>query len=156
MKADTDSAKVMFPPPFVYLGFLLIGLAADRFLGWSLVLPVLTRAAVAIPLLVVGLSLMLAAAGLFRRAGTDLKPWKTTSTIVEAGVYRFTRNPMYLGMALIYTGLAFAFGSAGTLLLLPVVIIAIQTQVIAREEQYLGGKFGDSYLAYKARVRRWL
>ena len=156
MKADDDSAHVTFPPPFVYLGILLIGLAADRVIGQHLGLPLLTRGVLAIALIAPGVGLLLAASGLFRRAGTDVKPWKTATALVDSGVYRFTRNPMYLGMALLYAGLAFAFASAGALLLLAVVIGIIQTQVIAREERYLETKFGDVYREYKQRVRRWI
>ncbi len=156
MDVDADSAKVTFPPPLVYLGFLLGGLAADRVLSLSLHLPVLTRAAAAVPLIVAGVFLMLAAAGRFRAAGTEVKPWKTTTTIVDHGVYGMTRNPMYLAMALLYLGLALACASLGALVLLPVVMFIIRTQVIAREERYLEAKFGDSYRAYKARVRRWI
>ncbi|MGD9811496.1 MAG: isoprenylcysteine carboxylmethyltransferase family protein [Sphingobium sp.] len=156
MKADSDSAHVTFPPPFVYLGFLLIGLAVDRLLPWSLALPVLTRWAIGVPLIAAGLLLLLAASGLFRQAGTDVKPWKATSAVVDKGVYAWTRNPMYLGMALLYAGLAIAFRSISALALLPLVIAIVRTQVIAREERYLEEKFGSTYLAYKARVRRWL
>ncbi len=63
---------------------------------------------------------------------------------------------MYLGMALIYAGLAIGFDGAIAFALLPLVLIAIQTQVIAREEHYLEAKFGDDYRRYKAEVRRWL
>lgn len=156
MDVDADSAKVTFPPPFIFLGFLLIGVAMDRLLSWSLGLTALTRAALAVPLVVGGAMLALAARGLFVRAGTDVKPWKTASAIVDTGVYAHSRNPMYIGMALIHAGLAIAFGGPGTLLLLVIVLAIIRTQVIAREEAYLEGKFGDAYRAYKARVRRWL
>ena len=156
MDVDEDSAKVTFPPPLVYLGFLFIGLVADRVMPWSLDLPPLVRAALAIPFLIVGAGLPMAANGLFRRAGTEVKPWKSVSAIVDKGVYAFTRNPMYLGMALLYIGLALTFESLGALILLPVVIFVIRTQVIAREERYLEAKFGEAYRAYKARVRRWL
>lgn len=156
MNADDDSAHITFPPPFVYLGILLIGLAADRVIGQPLGLPPLTRGVLAIALIAPGAGLLLAASGLFKRAGTDVKPWKTATALVDSGVYRFTRNPMYLGMALLYAGLAFAFESVGAWLFLPVVIIVIQTQVIAREERYLEAKFGEAYRDYKLRVRRWL
>jgi protein-S-isoprenylcysteine O-methyltransferase Ste14 len=156
MKADQDSAQVTFPPPFVYLGFLLIGIAADRWLPWSFELTEDIRFALAGALAAMGLYLLIGAQGRFRRAGTDLKPWKATTAVVDHGVYGFTRNPMYLGMALIYVALAVAFLSIGALILLPLVIFVIRTQVIAREERYLESKFGDAYLAYKQRVRRWL
>jgi len=156
MQADEDSAQVTFPPPFVYLGFLLIGLVGDRLMGWSLPLAPLIRGLLALPLVALGLYLLLAANGRFQRAGTDVKPWKTANALVEEGVYKITRNPMYLGMLLFYLGLTFAFRSLGALVLVPLVVFIIQTQVIAREERYLEGKFGESYLAFKKRVRRWL
>lgn len=154
--ADEDSAKVTFPPPFIYLGTLLVGLLADWLLGISLSVSVTVRVAVLIVLLVAGSALLIAARTHFVRAETDVKPWKTSSAIVSRGIYAFTRNPMYLGMALIYLGLAIAFVSLSALVLLPLLFAAIQTQVIAREERYLEAKFGDEYRAYKARVRRWL
>lgn len=156
MDVDEDSAKVRFPPPFIYLGLLLLGLAADRILPWSIALPSRTRIVVALVCAIVGLFLMIAATGRFRRKGTDLKPWKSSKLIVDDGIYGFSRNPMYLAMILLYAAFAFGFSSLGALLLLPVTIFLIRTQVIAREERYLEAKFGDSYRTYKARVRRWL
>ena len=110
----------------------------------------------AVAMLAVGLIMGLLAAGLFRRAGTDVKPWRTSTALVTDGPYRWTRNPMYLGMTLVYLGLALAADSLVAVLLLIPVVVIIQTQVIAREERYLEGKFGDEFRAYKARVRRWL
>lgn len=156
MDVDADSAKVTFPPPFIYLGMLLLGLALDRILPWSVHLTGIGRYAGGGLLILAALGYLLSASGRFRKAGTDVKPWKTTSAIVAEGVYAFTRNPMYLGMALLFAGLGLLFSSLGVFLLLPVVIIIIQTQVIAREERYLEAKFGDEYRNYKARVRRWL
>ncbi len=156
VNADEDSAKVTFPPPLIYLGTLLLGLLADWLLGLSLPMSAPLRVAALIILLVAGGALLLAAQSHFARAETDVKPWKTSSAVVSRGIYAFTRNPMYLGMALIYLGLAIAFVSLSALVLLPLLFVAVQTQVIAREERYLEAKFGDEYRAYKARVRRWL
>jgi protein-S-isoprenylcysteine O-methyltransferase Ste14 len=156
MDVDADSAKVTFPPPFIYLGMLLLGLALDRFLPWSIHLTAIGRYGGGGLLILASLAYLLAASGRFRRAGTDVKPWKTTSAIVAEGVYARTRNPMYLGMALFYTGFGLLSSSLGIILLLPVVLVIIQTQVIAREERYLESKFGEEYRSYKMRVRRWL
>ncbi|MDK4704737.1 isoprenylcysteine carboxylmethyltransferase family protein [Rhizobium sp. CNPSo 4062] len=157
MAVESDSAGVRFPPPFIYLGALLLGLAAERFvtlrsvgIDWRLLI------ATGAPLFVAGAAVMLAAAGVFRRLGTNVRPSQPTTLIATNGPYRWTRNPMYLGMALIYAGLAIGFDAPIALALLPLVLIAIQTQVIAREERYLEAKFGDDYRRYKAEVRRWL
>ena len=114
------------------------------------------RTWIAVAVLTAGLIVGLLAAGLFRRAGTDVKPWRSATALVTDGPYRWTRNPMYLGMSFVYLGLAIAADSLAALILLIPVVIIIQTQVIAREERYLEGKFGDEFRAYKARVRRWL
>jgi protein-S-isoprenylcysteine O-methyltransferase Ste14 len=156
MDIDSDSAKVGFPPPLVYAGTLLLGLALDRVMPWSLELNWIGRFVAGALFIAAGLAVGLSAMGLFRKVGTDVKPWKTTSAIVADGVYRFTRNPMYLGMALLYGGLAVAFSSLGAIVLLPILILIIRTQVIAREERYLEAKFGEQYRMYKSRVRRWL
>lgn len=157
MAAEKDSVGERFPPPFIYLGALLLGLAAEWFvtfrsfgIDWWLLV------ATGAPLFVAGAAVMLAAAGQFRRLGTNVRLSQPTTAIATTGPYRWTRNPMYLGMALIYAGLAIGLDGPIAFALLPLVLIAIQTQVIAREERYLETKFGDDYRRYKAEVRRWL
>jgi protein-S-isoprenylcysteine O-methyltransferase Ste14 len=116
--------------------------AALRLGGWALV----------------ALALLLAAsAGLLMfRAGTTPNPRRPTTALVLHGPYRFTRNPMYLALALLYLGAALLVNSAWPLALFPVAIMLVERWVIAREEAYLERVFGDAYRAYKARVRRWL
>ena len=157
MADEPDSAGVRFPPPLIYLGALLLGLEAERFVALSS-FGVDRRLLVAMGalLFVAGAAIMLLAAGLFRRLGTNVRPTQPTSLIATTGPYRWTRNPMYLGMALIYAALALGLDGPIALALLPLVLIAIQTQVIAREERYLEEKFGDGYRRYKAEVRRWI
>lgn len=154
MAQPPDHAGVRFPPPFVFLGFLMLGLLLDRLGGWPKLPPALYYPGIAVVL--AGLGLLLSALSGFRRAGTRPEPWQPSSSIVEHGPYRFTRNPMYLGMALLMLGLALIAASTAALALVPVAVIAIDRCVIVREEAYLQRKFGDAYGAYCGRVRRWL
>lgn len=157
MTDDADNANVRFPPPLIYLGALVLGIVAGRALnlpgsgmesnarniiGWAVTL--------------VGAIVNFSGAGLFLLNRTAIIPFRPTSRLVTTGIYHWTRNPMYLGMALLYLGLAIIFDSLLALVLLPVVLVLIQTQVIVREEAYLERRFGDEYSAYKVRVRRWI
>jgi len=147
---------ISVPPPLIFVGGFLVGLAVEY------VIPV---AAPPLPVRVaVGLVGMagflyfdsLAMRG-FGRAGTSVLPFgDRTTTIVTDGPYRFTRNPMYVGMALLYAGVAVATGVIWAFATLPIVLIVISRYVIAREEAYLTAKFGDSYREYQSRVRRWI
>jgi protein-S-isoprenylcysteine O-methyltransferase Ste14 len=92
----------------------------------------------------------------FLRSRTTLLPHKPSSALIASGPYRFSRNPLYLSSALLYSGLALWFGLFWPLLLLPLALTAIRFYVIAKEESYLERRFGQEYLDYKARVRRWL
>ncbi|WP_298743776.1 isoprenylcysteine carboxylmethyltransferase family protein, partial [uncultured Brevundimonas sp.] len=114
------------------------------------------RRIVALPLIIGGLLLDGAAAGYFRRLGTAVQPWKPTTVLATGGLYRFSRNPIYLGFAITYAGLAVAMDSVLVLLLLIPCLWVIDRFVIQREERYLSAKFGAGYDAYRARVRRWL
>lgn len=158
MDIDSDSAGVRLPPPLLFIGALVAGLLLGKLLGqpgiplrgWHLARNLGWLS------LVAGGAIMLTAIGLFRKAGTEMKPWKRVSSFVTDGVYRWTRNPMYLGMALIYAGLALIFDSLIALLLLVPVIFILQREVIEREERYMESRFGSAYRDYKARVRRWI
>jgi protein-S-isoprenylcysteine O-methyltransferase Ste14 len=158
MAPETDSAGVRIFPPAVYLGGLVIGYA----LNWLWPVPILPGDADPIvrivggALALAGIALMLLAVAAFRRAGTSPNPTVATSALTFDGPYRFTRNPMYLGMALLLAGLAGIGNALWPLLAVVPVVAIIQTQVIAREERYLETKFGETYRAYRARVRRWL
>jgi len=152
---EPDHAGVKVPPPFIYLAGLLLG-------GLLEVLEPLDGLEspwrwIALALGIAGFVLLgPAAMRRFLRAETDLRPFRPTSAIVTDGPYRFTRNPMYVGMTLLYVGLAIGFDLIWALVLLPAVLLVIRFHVIAREERYLETKFGEEYLGYKRRVRRWV
>jgi protein-S-isoprenylcysteine O-methyltransferase Ste14 len=152
-----DVAGVIAPPPLVYLGFLLAALGLDWLIGGpALPFPDSLRLVLATMLLTLGGALLIAAGARFTAANTAMPPWKPTTAIVTTGIYRYTRNPMYLGMALIYAGLSLFADSVIALAGLPMALMVMRYGVIAREERYLEGKFGAEYREYKSAVRRWL
>lgn len=154
---EKDGAAVRVPPPLVYLAAIVAGaLLQKSLLRLSLGLPQSARIGAAIGAAVFGVGLMVVAAALFRRTGQDPKPWESTPEIVSTGPYRLTRNPMYLGMALVQGGIGLSLSNGWILLLLPIVLLVIYLTAIYHEEAYLERKFGDTYLAYKASVRRCL
>jgi protein-S-isoprenylcysteine O-methyltransferase Ste14 len=152
-----DVAGVIALPPLIFLGFLAAAAVLEA------VAPVLVLGAYAFPRYLAGAAL--AAAGFvmivmgmrrFQAAGTNIPPTLPTTALVVDGIYRRTRNPLYLGMTLVYLGLGIAAGSLWAIGLVVPLLWVMNTGVIAREEHYLERKFGDPYRAYKAGVRRWV
>ncbi len=150
-----DNPGVIAPPPLIYLGFLVLGGALD-FL-WPIGLGV---GAVGVPagaaLAVLGGAIAFTAVRQFGRAGTNFKPHEPSTAIVTDGLYRHSRNPMYIALALVYAGIAVAADGLWAMALLVPTLVVVRHGVIAREERYLEGKFGDAYRRYKGSVRRWL
>jgi protein-S-isoprenylcysteine O-methyltransferase Ste14 len=153
--AGGDSAGVIAPPPLIYIGGLAIGYGLEALLP-SASVPSALEWSVGSALIVAGLALARSFFTALRRAHTPVDPYKATTTLVTSGPYRLSRNPGYLGMALAYVGIAILTGALWTLVALVPTLILIDRGVIAREERYLERKFGEQYLAYKARTRRWL
>jgi protein-S-isoprenylcysteine O-methyltransferase Ste14 len=156
-KKPLEVAGVIAPPPLVFLGFLAAGVAVDRLI-WRLPLglPAGLAWAAAAALFATGVALVIGAGVGFRSAGTPPAPWKPTSAIVASGPYRFTRNPMYLGMAAIYLAIALMLDSLPSLLLVIPLMAVVDLFVVRREERYLEARFGDDYRAYRSKARRWL
>ena len=154
-----DSPGVLVLPPVIPVGALLLGLLLGNLWPWSL-FAASTSAfwirAAGCGLAVAGASLVIWGGTTMVRAGTNVPPFKPTITIVTAGPFRFTRNPLYLGGTLIYLGLSMVLGSVWMLWLFVPMVLVLRWGIILREERYLEAKFGEVYLAYKARVRRWL
>jgi protein-S-isoprenylcysteine O-methyltransferase Ste14 len=155
--SETDSAGVKFPPPLIFLAFLLSGYLIGQQLGpENLGLPVDIRRGIAFVLVIMGLLVDGVAVASLRRKGTAPEPWKPTSAIVDTGLFAMSRNPIYLGFTLTYLGFAVAMDSAIALCLILPLLIVIDRFVIAREEAYLERQFGETYRQYKQKVRRWL
>lgn len=152
---ERDNAGVVAPPPLIYLGPLVLGLLLNR----KFPIPFLPRKmarTLGWTLLGGGVLLLGWFEWAIRHAGTPANPYKPVSHVVTEGPFRYTRNPGYLSMAMIYTGVAGLANALWAILLLPVALSVIRRGVIEREERYLEGKFGEEYLHYKARVRRWI
>ena len=149
---------VRFPPPLIFLLGLCAGLALEHLLfPWELVsasLLLVLRVLAGLFALAAGW-LLLSALGGFRRKGNDPRPWREDTAFVGDGIYRHTRNPMYLGMALAYVALTLAFNSLWPLLTLGPVLFVIRHYVIGREEAYRAQRFGQTYPDYGQRVGRW-
>jgi protein-S-isoprenylcysteine O-methyltransferase Ste14 len=154
-ESGQDDAGIKVRPPFIYLAFLLAGFGINY--AWPAALfPESLR--YGIGGLLIGLGLILAASAFaqFRRAKTPFRLNRPTTAIVTSGPFRYTRNPLYLALTLVYAGIACIGNSGWSLILLVPVLLIIRYAVIAREERYLERKFGDEYLRYKASVRRWV
>jgi protein-S-isoprenylcysteine O-methyltransferase Ste14 len=155
---DTGTAGVIARPPLLFLATLLLGFVSDRVLPLPLAVPWIDPVdwIIAGSLILIGVAL--AAAGIydFFRAATPVPTYKPTRTLVTTGIHGWTRNPIYLGMFLVYGGIGVASRSPWTLILMLPLAITIHYGVVAREERYLETKFGATYRAYRASVRRWL
>jgi protein-S-isoprenylcysteine O-methyltransferase Ste14 len=156
--SSPDTSGVRIFPPGIYLGGLILGFLLHWL--WPVHLgrsgTVLSLRVVGGLLIAAGITLPLWAAGSFHSVGTSPNPTRPTTALAFGGPYRFTRNPMYLGLALLLTGIALAANALWPLLTLPIVVWLVRHMVIDREERYLEAKFGDEYLHYKRQVRRWL
>ncbi len=152
---DTDKPGVIARPPLIYLGFLALGFAID--VVWpATIFADGARYPAAFVLAAAGVVIIALGVREFRKAGTNVETRKPATAIVTTGPFRLSRNPLYVSLALIYTGIVFAVNSAWAFAMLVPALVVVRYGVIAREERYLERKFGDDYLAYKARVRRWL
>jgi len=152
---DESGAKVRIYPPVYLLLAVILMIALDRLLPLRRVVPSGVRP-IGVALLVLGLVLNVWAAGLFARAGTAIKPLQPSTALVTHGPFRMSRNPMYLGMAVMLVGVAMLLGSLTPFVVVPAFVLLIERRFIRREEAMLDGTFGAAYAEYKRRVRRWI
>lgn len=151
-------ANALVRPPFLYLGALVSGGLIELFipLGPGLAGGSARPVWIGLGLAAIGFTIVWKAFRQFADAGTSVHLDEPTHAIVSEGLYGWSRNPIYIGLTAVYTGLSIALTTGWALLFLPVVIGVLQKGVIEREEAYLGQEFGDDYLAYKRQVPRWL
>ncbi len=147
------TTRVLPPTYFLASSALIAALAlvlpVAAFVAWP------WRAAGLVPI-AVGVWLNLAADRAFKTAGTTVKPFERSSALLTDGVFRFTRNPMYLGMTLILAGFALLLGAISPFLVVAAFVVVIATRFIPVEERMLAETFGDAWTAYSRRTRRWL
>jgi protein-S-isoprenylcysteine O-methyltransferase Ste14 len=153
MARSPDSPGIRVPPPILFLAGFLTGMAIDALLA----LPRFTPPPLLGPaLIVLGAAIGSWAVATFLRHRTGILPHHPASAVVTAGPYRFSRNPMYVALAIAYLGAATRLGRIGPICTLLPALGVLSLTVIAREERYLATKFAGAYDAYRRRVRRWL
>lgn len=154
-KNDIRGANVKFPPPLMFLSWVIAAY------GLHYILPISFGGTFWLIyaggfLIIAGVLLILIAGYSFRKARTHIEPWKPTSSIVTSGIYAYSRNPIYLGMSVIVVGIGVTLDSVVVALSFVPALIVVYYYVVRKEEAYLEAKFGEEYLDYKRRVRRWV
>src|SRR5262245_8454225 len=155
MTESADRPGIVAPPPVLYLG----ALAAAFLLRWFWPLPFWGREVAVwfgIALVLVGLAIGVWGRQTMVRAGTNVDPRRPATAVVTSGPFRFSRNPLYVGLTLIYLGITTALDTAWGLVLVVPLLVVMHQGVVRREERYLERKFGDGYRQYLAAVRRYL
>ncbi len=155
MTDKKDTPSVIAPPPLIFLSGLILG----GIVSWFYPIQMLPGGLAVIfgnLLFLVGIGVIAIIYLQMRKAKTNIEPWKPTTKILDTGFYGYSRNPIYVAMILIYLGVSCFFNFVWFLAFLPLSWLTIHFGVILREEKYLESKFGDEYLDYKKRVRRWI
>jgi protein-S-isoprenylcysteine O-methyltransferase Ste14 len=149
-----DHPDIVAPPPLLYVAALVVVVVLD----WLWPMPILGRAAAwsGGAILALGLALNLWGAHSMRRAETPINPYKPTESIVASGAFRISRNPLYLGLNLMFLGLTLILDSLWGIIALILLAVTMHHGVILQEERYLEEKFGEAYRRYREKVRRYL
>ena len=154
-----DTPRLMMPPPI----FLAIAAVAALILDWIIPLQFLATPSVTtlqswvgFAIAAAGVALAVTGASEFNRVGTNVNPFQPALRLVTTGPYRFTRNPMYLGMTLFLFGFSLMLSLEWGVILTPLLWLAFDRLVVAREEAYLSEKFGEPYRDFLRRTRRWI
>ena len=152
---DSKGPAVKFPPPLIFVSFIIVAALIQQY--WPLsfsgdlffkVLGVMDILAGLIAILIVKRS--------FDKVDTEIEPWKPTSAIVSDGLFAYSRNPIYVALGVITLGVGLIYGSFWVMFSFLPAAVVVYFVAIKNEEVYLERKFGDEYLTYKAKVRRWL
>lgn len=146
------------PVPWVFILAYLVGFVVQLYLPIPFQSPEIVRISLIVGLILVisGVAFAFSALGIFRKRSTTTIPFETPTSLVTSGPYRFTRNPMYVGLTLIYLGVAGTRAELWPVIVLPLLLAYVNFIVIPVEERHLHDVFGDAYSQYAAGVRRWL
>ena len=153
--ASPDTAQVLVLPPLVYGAAFIIGLLLHLVFPLH-ILPTTLARGIGVVCVLVSFPLAIVTLRAFSRAHTPVDPTKSITALVTEGSFRYSRNPIYLALTLLYLGVALLINALWILLLVVPAVLVLRYGVIAREEAYLTRKFGDAYRQYTAQVRRWL
>jgi protein-S-isoprenylcysteine O-methyltransferase Ste14 len=155
---DAETARPLMRPPLLFLACLILGGVLDRVLPLPFALPetTLIHWTASGALIVLGVAIFAAGVRNFSRAATPVPSTRPAQVLVTTGIHGLSRNPIYVGMFLIYAAVGVAALSPWILVLVLPIAIIMRYGVVAREETYLERRFGDAYRDYKAHVRRWL
>ena len=156
---DKRGPGLKFPPPLLALVLIGAGYLTDSWLPLPITQPItqyLNLRLIGLLLIIASLLLALLALSNFLRAKTHVEPWQPTTVILQSGVFAYSRNPIYLAFCIATLGAGLIINSWWGLGVTPLLAFLLQRLVINREESYLEQKFGEDYLSYKRRVRRWL
>lgn len=152
-----QGAAVRFPPPLIFLIWTLVGVGANFEVARAPVPVARTISAVAgVLILLIGVGIVASARTHFTRTGQSPMPWKPSPELILQGPYRFTRNPMYVGVTVIQIGLGVALSNLWIALFAPLSLLTVHFVAVLPEERYLSEKFGNSYKTYLTQVRRYL
>lgn len=149
-----EKKRKIVPPVYLFVSLILMWLL-NRYLPVFRYLQAPWTYLGVIPILA-GIAIAAVSVSRFARAETGIIPFDEATTLVTGGLYRFTRNPMYLGMFLILIGAALSMGSISPLLPVWLFMLVIRYNFVAGEERFLEHAFGRDYLDFKNKVRRWL
>lgn len=152
---NTDKPGVIILPPVLYG----VALVLTLLLNWAWPLSILSSSAIAIwsgiPLLLFSGGLALWGKRSMKQAGTNVNPLQPATSLVITGPFRFSRNPLYLSLTILFAGLSLVVNTLWGFIALVPVLVVLHFGVILREERYLEAKFGESYRQYRSQVRRW-
>lgn len=154
LEKDEKGASVKFPPPLIFL--ILMFAAYGMHYIWPIDISGSKLKYIGIVMVLLGFGIVILVSQSFKRVKTNIEPWKPTTTIISNGVFAYSRNPIYVAFCLITIGVGISLNSIWILFSVIPCVMLVYYIAIKKEEVYLEEKFGEEYLQYKSKVRRWL